>query len=105
MSMRSKDTGNLLSFAEMLNLRHTPNFLSSQFMKDRHLEFIPNSPPSIANAVDDLINLSNDKTVASREDIELMDRYKALLTETNIPIVEKMTLPAISFLREHQNLL
>ena len=105
MSLRSKDTGNLLSFAEMLNLRHTPNFLSSQFMKDRHLEFIPNSPPSIANAVDDLINLSNDKTVASREDIELMDRYKALLTETNIPIVEKMTLPAISFLREHQNLL
>ena len=105
MTIRNKELGNLLSFAEMLNLRRTPNFLSSQFMKDRHLEFIPNSPPSIANAVDDLINLSNDKTVASREDIELMDRYKALLTETNIPIVEKMTLPAISFLREHQNLL
>ena len=104
MVMRSKEEGYLLSFAEMLELRHTPNFLSNQFMKDRHLEFIPNSPPSIANAVDDLFNLSNDKTVASREDIELMDRYKALLTKFNIPVVEKMTLPAISFLREHQNL-
>ena len=105
MSMRSKETGNLLSFAEMLKLRHTPNFLSNQFMRDHHLEFIPNSPLSIANAVDDLYNLSNDKTVASREDIKLMDRYKALLTEFNIPVVEKMTLPAISFLREYKNLL
>lgn len=104
MVMRSKEKGYLLSFADMIKLRHAPNFLSDQFMKDRHLEFIPNSPPSIANAVDDLLNLTNVKNVASREDIELMDRYKALLTEFNIPVVEKMTLPAISFLREHQNL-
>ena len=104
MSMRSKATGNSLSFAEIFKLRHTPNFLSNQFMKDHHLEFIPNSPLSIANAVDDMFDLFNDKAVASREDIELMDRYKALLTEFNIPVVERMTLPAISFLREHQNL-
>ena len=105
MTLRNKESGNLLSFAQMLDLRHTPNFLSNQFMKDYNLELMPNSSLTIANAVDDMFNLSNDKNVSSREDIELMDRYKALLTETNIPIVEKMTLPAISFLREHQNLL
>ena len=105
MTLRNKESGNLLSFAQMLDLRHTPNFLSNQFMKDYNLELMPHSSLTIANAVDDMFNLSNDKNVSSREDIELMDRYKVLLTETNIPIVEKMTLPAISFLREHQNLL
>ena len=105
MSIRSKETRNLLSFAEMLKLRNTPNFLSNQFMKDYNLELMPNSSLTIAKAVDDMFNLSNDKNVSSREDIKLMDRYKVLLAEFNIPIVEKMTLPAISFLREYENLL
>ena len=105
MSMRSRETGNLLTFAEMLNLRHTPNFLSNQFMKDRRLEFITNSPLSIANAVDDMFNLSNNKNVYSQEDIKLMDQYEALLKKFNIPTVKKGSLPAISFLREYKNLL
>ena len=105
MNIRYKETGSLLTLAEILEMTRNNDFLSNQFMKDRNLEFIPNSPLSIANAVDDLYNLSNDKTVATREDIELLDRYKALLIEFNIPLVEKMTLPAISFLREFKNLL
>ena len=103
--MRSEDAQSLLSFAEIFKLRHTPNFLSNQFMKDRHLEFLPNSPLTITNAVDDMLKPFNDKNVYTPEDIALLDRYKALLTEFNSPIAEKMSLPAISFLREYKNLL
>lgn len=105
MTLRNKESGNLLSFAQMLDLRHTPNFLSGQFMRNHHLELLPNSSLTIANAIEDLFNLSNNKNVSSREDTKLMDRYKVLLTEFNIPIAEKMTFPAISFLREYENLL
>ena len=104
MTIRNEESGTLLSFAEMFELR-TRDFSSYQILKGKHLERMPNSSLTIANAVDDLFNLSNEKSVASREDAELMGRYKGLLTEFNIPVVEKMTLPAISFLREHQNLL
>ena len=104
MTMRNIETGNLLSFAEMLSLRHTPNFLSNQFMKDRHLEFIPNSPLTITNAVEEMLNPFNDKNISMREDIALLDRYKALLNDFNIRIEEKMTMPTISFLREYENL-
>ena len=105
MTMRNIETGNYLSFAQTLELKNTPNFLSNQFMKDRHLEFIPNSPLTITNAVGDMLKPFNDKNVSTREDIALLDRYKTLLKEFNIPTVEKMSLPAISFLREYKNLL
>ena len=105
MTIRKKESRVLLSFTEMLELRRTSGFPTDQFMKDHHLELLPNSSLTIANAVEEMLNPFNDKNVHPQRDMELMDRYKALLTEFNIPIVEKMTLPAISFLREYENLL
>ena len=105
MTIRNKESGVLLSFTEMAKLRTTPNFLTDQFMKDHHLELLPNSSLTIANAVEEMLNPFNDKNVPTRKDTELMDRYKAILTEFNISDREKMTLPAISFLREYENLL
>lgn len=103
MTVSDKESGTLLSFSEMFELR-TTNFLSNQFMKDHHLELLPNSSLTIANAVEEMLNPFNDKNVPTQKDIELMDRYKALLTDFNIRIEEKMTLPTISFLREYENL-
>ncbi len=105
MTIRNTESGNLLSFAEMFQLRTTRNFLLNQFMSDHHLELIPNSSLTIANAVDDVFHLSDGKRISTEEDLELMDRYKTLLAEFNIPIAKKMTPLAISFLREHQHLL
>ena len=105
MTIRNKESGVLLSFTEMLKLRTTPNFLTNQFMKDYNLELMPNSSLTIANAVEEMLNPFNDKNVPTRKDTQLMGRYKALLTEFNIPVAEKMSLPAISFLREYKNLL
>jgi putative glycosyltransferase (TIGR04372 family) len=105
MTFRSTETGHLLSFAEMLKIRHDPNFLQKQFMNDSQLELLPNSSLTIANAVDEMLNLGIEKFETTPEDLELMDRYKMILTSFNIPIVEKMTLPTFSFLREYSNLL
>jgi len=74
-------------------------------MRDRHLELIPNSALTIANAVAELLNLYEEKYKSTQEDLELMERYKGILTSFNIPIVDKMTLPTYSFLREYSNLL
>ena len=105
MTLRNKESGNLLSFAQTLELRREPNFLSNQFMEDRNLELLPNSSLTIFNAIDDMFNYLDDKKIHLQEDNELISRYKALLTEFNIPIAEKMTLPAVSFLREYKHLL
>lgn len=105
MTLKNKETGNLLSFAQTLELRREPNFLSNQFMEDRNLELLPNSSLTIFNAIDDMFNYLDDKKIHLQEDNELIARYKALLTEFNIPIAEKMTLPAVSFLREYKHLL
>lgn len=105
MNLKDSTNSRFLSFAEFFELRTQPNFLSKQFMQDHHLELSPNSPLTIANAVDDMFNLSNDKTVYTPENLELMNRYEALLSKFNMPIVENMTLPAISFLREYKHLL
>ena len=104
-TFRSTETGNLLSFAEMLKIRHDPNFLQNQFMKERKLELVPNSSSTIADAVGELLDLSNGKRTTSPEDVELVKRYNSILASFNIPIVEKMTLPAISFLRVYSHLL
>ena len=103
MTVSNKESGTLLSFAEMFELR-TTHFLSNQFMKDHHLELLPNSSLTIANAVEEMLNPFNDKNVPTQKDSELMDRYKALLNDFNIRIEEKMTMPTISFLREYENL-
>ena len=105
MTFRSTETGNLLSFAETLKLRTTPDFLTKKFMSDHHLELLPNSSLTIANAVEDMFNFSNNKTVFTPENLELMNRYKDLLNKFNIPIAKNTTLPAISFLREYKHLL
>lgn len=105
MIMRSTATGKLLSFAEMLTLRHAPNFLSIKFMEHQHLEILPNSSFTLANGVDDMLNFASEKYDPSLDDLELMNRYNALLAQFNIPIVDKMTVPAISFLREYRTLL
>lgn len=104
MTFRSTETGHLLSFAEMLKIRHDPNFLQNQFMRDRHLELMPNSSFTIANAVGELLDLSNGRKTLTPEDLEFVKRHNSILASFNIPIVEKMTVPAISFLREYKNL-
>ena len=105
MSMRNIKKDKVLSFPQMLELRGATNFLTTQFMSDHFLELLPNSSLTIANAVDDMFDLLNDKNGSSQEGIKLIDRYKELLNNFDIPIVEKMTFPAISFLRECENLL
>jgi len=105
MTLRNTVTSRLLTFAEMLEIRNELNFLENQFMSDRHLELIPNSATTIANAVEEILNVSNERKIATSEEIELMERYKAILTSYNIAIVEKMTLPTISFLKEYSYLL
>ena len=105
MTFRSTETGKLLSFAEMLKIRHDPNFLENQFMKEHKLELVPNSSSTIADAVGELLDLSNGKRTITPEDLELVNRYNSILASFNIPIVEKMTMPAISFLREYSHLL
>ena len=105
MTLRNTVTSRLLTFAEMLEIRNELNFLENQFMSDRHLELIPNSATTIANAVEEILNVSNERKIATSEDIELMESYKAILTSYNIAIVEKMTLPTISFLKEYSYLL
>ena len=105
MTLRNKESGNLLSFAQMLDISRDPNFLSDQFMKNHHLEQLPNSSLTIANAVDEMLKPFNDKNVSSLEDTALMERYKTLIKEFNFPAVEKISLPAISFLREYRSLL
>lgn len=105
MTLRSKKSGNLLSFANMLELRKKPGFLSYQFMNNHSLELLPNSSLTIVNAINDVFNLLDQKQISSQEDNELMDRYRALLGEFGIPVAEKMTLPAISFLKEYKHLL
>ena len=105
MTFRSTETSRLLTFAEMLEIRNAPNFLENQFMSDSHLELVPNSATTIANAVEEILNASNGRKIATLEDTELMESYKAILTSYNIAIVEKMTLPTISFLKEYSYLL
>ena len=105
MVIQNHKSGELLSISEMLDHWRNPNFLSKQFMNDSQLELLPNSSLTIANAVDEMLNLGIEKFETTPEDLELMDRYKMILTSFNIPIVEKMTLPTFSFLREYSNLL
>ena len=105
MTMRNIKTGNYLSFSQTFELKNIPNFLSAQFMKDHHLELMPNSSQTVTNAVDDMLKSFNGKNMSTREDTALMDHYNSLLKEFNIPTVEKMSLPSISFLREFQHLL
>lgn len=105
MLIQNHKSGTLLSISEMLDQRKKPDFLSKQFMNDNHLELVPNSSLTIASAVVELLNLGEENHKTTYRDIELMERYKRILTSFNIPIVEKMTLPTHSFLREYSNLL
>ena len=105
MVIQNHKSGLLLTVSEMLDYWRNSNFLSKHFMNDNQLELLPNSSLSIANAVDELLNLDKEKLGNSPEDLELLERYKMILTSFNIPIVEKMTLPTFSFLREYSNLL
>ncbi|MEI6096014.1 MAG: TIGR04372 family glycosyltransferase [Gammaproteobacteria bacterium] len=105
MVIQNHKSGELLSISEMLDHWRNPNFLSHQYMNDKQLELLPNSSLTIANAVDELLNLGIEKFETTQEDLELMERYKMILKSFNIPIVERMTLPTYSFLREYSNLL
>jgi len=105
MIFRSTETGRLLSFAEMLEIRNDANFLESQFMRDKHLELMPNSSFTIASAVKEILNVSNDRFLPTLEELNLMERHKAILASYNFVIAEKMTLPATSFLNEYSHLL
>jgi putative glycosyltransferase (TIGR04372 family) len=105
MTIRNKKSGRLLTFPEILNIRTSPNFLSDQFMEERHLELVPNSSETIASAVDDLLDLSNGRRMPTSEDLELLKSYNSILTSFKIPIKEKMTTPAASFLRAYRHLL
>lgn len=101
----NKESGKLLSFAEILEFRSFPNFLSNQFMEDHHLEFLPNTSTTIANAVTEMIDMSVGRNPVTPEDLDLIQRYKMILTSFNIPIVDKITVPTFSFLREYSHLL
>ena len=103
--IRDKVSGKFLSFAEILKMRSSPNFLSNQFMEDHHLEFLPNTSTTIANAVTEMIDLVNGQNPATPEDLDLMRRYQTILTSFNIPILDKITVPTFSFLKEYSNLL
>jgi len=105
MVIQNHKSGALLTISEMLDYWRNPNFLSKHFMKVNQLELLPNSSLMIANAVDELLNLGREKFETTQEDLELMERYKMILKSFNVPIVEKMTLPTFSFLREYSNLL
>ena len=105
MVIQNHKSGKLLSISEMFELRTTTDFPSKQFMKDHHLEFLPNSPLTIANAVEEMLNLVTDNNIRKPEDLELIKRYNSILRSFNVPIVEKMTMPTISFLREYSHLL
>lgn len=104
-TFRSNESGKLLTFAEILEIRSSPNFLSNQFMKDHKLELLPNSSLTIVNAVNELIELSTEQKKLTQEDHQLLKRYEAILNSFKIPIVEKMTMPTVSFLREYSQLL
>jgi hypothetical protein len=103
--IRNKESGKLLTFAEILKIRSSPNFLSHQFMEDRQLEFLPNTSTTITNAVTEMINLVNGQNQMMPEDLDLIRRYKMILTSFNIPIVDRITVPTVSFLREYASLL
>ncbi len=105
MLIRNYKRDHIHSFSEMFELRTTTNFPSKQFMKDHHLEFLPNSPLTISNAVAEMLDLVTDNNICKPEDLELMNRYSSILASFNIPVVEKMTLPTLSFLREYSHLL
>ncbi len=103
--IRDKVSGKFLTFADVLSIRSSTNFLSNQFMQDRHLEFLPNTSTTIANAVTEMTDLVNGQNPATPEDLDLMRRYKLILTSFNIPILDKITVPTFSFLREYSSLL
>lgn len=104
-TIRNKESGKLLTFAEMLKIRNSPNFLSNQFMEDRHLEILPNTSTTITNAVTEMIDLVNGQNQVTPDDLNLIRQYQTILTSFNIPTADGITLPAFSFLREYSSLL
>jgi hypothetical protein len=74
-------------------------------MRVNRLELVPNSASTILNSVNDVLDLSNEEIKKTSENLGLIKRYESILISFNVPIVEKMTMPALSFLKEYSYLL
>ena len=97
-------TNSFLTISEML-YRHSTNSLFSEIgMLHENLQFVPNSPHTLKNAVHDLLDVIAG-TSFSTSDIDLYARYFDLLSRFNTPSVDGCAKPAISFLREFEYLL
>jgi putative glycosyltransferase (TIGR04372 family) len=105
MTFRNVDTGKLLSLVDMFDLRKNSDYIESHFMRVNRLELVPNSASTILNSVNDVLDLSNEEIKKTSENLGLIKRYESILISFNVPIVEKMTMPALSFLKEYSYLL
>lgn len=106
MLLKDAKSDELWSFSKTISHRSDSDYLEQSFLSRHDIEFVPNSPQTILNAVQEMLNPNNPSLLTYNEDDEkLIHRYKEILTEFQLPFVEKMSLPSISFLREFQHLL
>ena len=106
MLLKDAKSDELWSFSKTISHRSDSDYLEQSFLTRHDIEFVPNSPQTILNAVQEMLNPNNPSLLTYNEDDEkLIHRYKEILTEFQLPFVEKMSLPSISFLREFQHLL
>ena len=106
MLLKSTKSDELWSFSKTISYRSDSDYLEQSFLTRHDLEFVPNSPQTILNAVQEMLNPDDLSLLTYHEDdLKLVHRYKEILTEFQVPFVEKMSIPSISFLREFQHLL
>lgn len=97
-------TNSFLTISEMLHHRSMTYMNSVIGMLHENIQFVPNSPYTLRNAVNDLLDVIAGVSL-STSDIDLYARYFDVLSRFNIPSVDGCTKPAISFLREYEFLL
>ena len=98
------ETNSFLTISELLRSRHMTYMNSEIGMLHENLQFVPNSPQTLRNAVHDLLDVIAGASF-STSDIDLYARYFDLLSRFNMPSVDGCTKPAVSFLREFEFLL
>lgn len=97
-------TNSFLTISEMLHHRSMTYMNSAIGMLHENIQFVPNSPYTLRNAVNDLLDVIAGVSL-STSDIDLCARYFDVLSRFNITSVDFCTKPAISFLREYEFLL
>ena len=106
MLLKNSKSDELWSFSKTISHRSDSDYLEKSFLSRHDVEFVPNSPRTILNAVKEMLKLDDPSSSNYQmDDKELIHRYKEILNKFQVPVVEEMTLPSISFLREFQHLL